>query len=129
MNMDLSKVFRALCYVVMVLGGLVLLIAILTVVGVGAATSGADSVTRGGFTFFTAFALIPAILQGIIGVLAGRAGLQSDPYRCRKLSIVLAVLAVLSLLSAIRGGTVNFMSFVSLAIYGGFCYLAHTQSY
>ena len=51
MNMDLSKVFRALCYVVMVLGGLVLLIAILTVVGVGAATSGADSVTRGGFTF------------------------------------------------------------------------------
>ncbi len=129
MNMDLSKVFRALCYVVMVLGGLMLLLAILTVAGVGAATSNADSITRGGFTFFTAFALIPTILQGIIGVLAGRAGLQSDPDRCRKLSIVLAVLSVLSLISSIRGGSVNFMSFVSLAIYGGFCYLAHTQSY
>lgn len=129
MNMDLSKVFRALCYVVMVLGGLLLLIAILTVVGVGAATAEADAVTRGGFTFFTAFALIPYILLGIIGVLAGRAGLQSDPYRCRKLSIVLAVLAVLDLLTAIRTGNGIFMNVVSLAIYGGFCYLAHTESY
>lgn len=129
MNLDLSKVFKVLCYVVMVLGGLALLLAIYAVFLAGRLTSGTDSITQGGATFFTAFALIPAILQGIIGVLAGRAGLQSDPDRCRKLSIVLAVLAVLSLFSSIRSHSGVFMSIINLVIYGGFCYLAHTESY
>lgn len=127
--MDFSKIFKVLNYVVMVLGGLLILLAIIAVAGMGALTAGTDSVTQGGVTFFTMLALLPAILQGVIGVLAGRAGLQSDPDRCKKLSIILAVLSVLSLISSIKSGGVGFMNIVSLVIYGFYCYLAHTESY
>ena len=128
-HMDFSKIFKVLNYVVMILGGLLILLAIIAVAGMGALTSGTDSVTQGGATFFTMLALLPAILQGVIGVLAGRAGLQSDPDRCKKLSIILAVLSVLSLISSIKSGGVGFMNIVSLVIYGFYCYLAHTESY
>ena len=127
--MDFSKVFKVLNYVVMVLGGLAILIAIIAVAGIGAATSGLDDVHQGGFTLLALFVLLPAIAQGVIGVLAGRAGLQSDPDRCKKLSIVLAVLAVLSLISAFRSDSVGIMNFINLAIYGFYCYLAHTEFY
>ncbi|MBR4199725.1 MAG: hypothetical protein IKQ91_00420 [Oscillospiraceae bacterium] len=127
--MDLGKVFKVMNYVVMVLGGLLILIAILAVAGVGLATSGTDDITQGGATFFTMFLLLPAILQGVIGVLAGRAGLQSDPDRCRKLSITLAVISVLAAFSAAKSGSLGFMNILSIAIYGFYCYLAHTQSY
>ena len=127
--MDFSKIFKVLNYVVMVLGGLLILLAIIAVAGMGALTAGTDNVTQGGVTFFTMLALLPAILQGVIGVLAGRAGLQSDPDRCKKLSIILAVLSVLSLISSIKSGGVGFMNIVSLVIYGFYCYLAHTESY
>lgn len=127
--MDFSQIFKILNYVVMVLGGLLILIAIITVAGVGVATSGMGDVNQGGATFFTMFFLLPAILQGILGVLAGRAGLQSDPDKCRKLSTVLAVLAVYSLISGLRGGTANILTFLSVAVYGFYCYLAHTESY
>ena len=127
--MDFSKIFKVLNYVVMVLGGLLILLAIIAVAGMGALTAGTYSVTQGGATFFTMLALLPAILQGVIGVLAGRAGLQSDPDRCKKLSIILAALSVLSLISSIKSGGVGFMNIVSLVIYGFYCYLAHTESY
>lgn len=127
--MDLSTVFKIMNYVVMVLGGLVILIAIITVAGLGAATSGTDQITQGGVTFFATLLLLPAIAQGVIGVLAGRAGLQSDPDRCRKCSRILAILAVYSLIHALRADAANIMTFISVAIYGFYCYLAHTQSY
>ncbi len=127
--MDFSKVFKVLNYVVMVLGGLAILVAILAVAGAGALTSGAGDVVQGGATFFTMLVLIPAILQGVIGVLAGRAGLQSDPDRCKKLSIVLAVLAVIAVVNAAKAGSVGFMNIVNLLVYGFYCYLAHTESY
>ena len=127
--MDFSKIFKVLNYVVMVLGGLAILLAVLSVVGIGALTSGADDITQGGATFFTMLLLLPAIAQGIVGVLAGRAGLQSDPDRCKKLSIVLTVLAVISIVNAARAGGIGFMNIVNLAIYGFYCYLAHTESY
>lgn len=127
--MDFSKVFKVLNYVVMVLGIILILIAVVAVAGLGLLTSGTDSVTQGGVTFFAMLALLPAILEGVIGIFAGRAGLHSDPDRCKKLSNVLAVLAVLSFVNAIRGGSVGFMDIVSLAIYGFYCYLAHTEYY
>lgn len=127
--MDFSKVFHVLNYVVMVLGGIIILLAILAVAAAGALTANTDSVVQGGATFFTMFFLLPSILQGIIGVLAGRAGLQSDPDRCKKCSIILAVLAVISLILRIRAHDVGFMTIVSLLIYGFYCYLAHTESY
>lgn len=127
--MDFSKVFHVLNYVVMVLGGIIILLAILAVAAAGALTANTDSVVQGGATFFTMFFLLPSILQGIIGVLAGRAGLQSDHDRCRKCSIILAVLAVISLILRIRAHDVGFMTIVSLLIYGFYCYLAHTESY
>ena len=127
--MDFSKVFHILNYVVMVLGGLLILIAIIAVAGAGLATSGMGDVTQGGATFFTMFFLLPAILQGVLGVLAGRAGLQSDPDRCRKLSAVLAVIAVYSLINGLRSGTANILTFLSVVIYGFYCYLAFTESY
>lgn len=127
--MDLSKVFKVLNYVVMVLGGILVLIAIITVAAMGAATSGMGDIVQGGATFFTMFFLLPSILLGVVGVLAGRAGLQSDPDRCKKLSIVLAVLSVISFILSAKGGSLGFMDFLSLAIYCFYCYLAHTQSY
>ena len=127
--MDFSKVFHVLNYVVMVLGGIIILLAILAVAAAGALTANTDSVVQGGATFFTMFFLLPSILQGIIGVLAGRAGLQSDPDRCKKCSIILAVLAVISLMLRIRAHDVGFMTIVSLLIYCFYCYLAHTESY
>ena len=127
--MDLSKVFKVMNYVVMVLGGLAILLAILAIAGVGALTSDMGDINQGGATFFTMFFLLPSILLGVVGVLAGRAGLQSDPDRCKKLSIVLAVLSVISFILSAKGGSLGFMNFLSLAIYCFYCYLAHTQSY
>jgi hypothetical protein len=127
--MDLSTVFKVMNYIVMVLGGIVILIAVITVAGLGIATSGTDQITQGGVTFFATLILLPAIAQGIIGVLAGRAGLQSDPDRCRKCSRILAALAVWSLVSALRTDSANIITFLNLAIYGFYCYLAHTQYY
>ena len=127
--MDFSKIFKVLNYVVMVLGGLLILISILAVAGIGALTSDAGEINQGGATFFTMLILLPAILQGVIGVLAGRAGLQSDPDKCKKCSVILAVLAVLSAISAVKSGSFGIMNLISLAIYGFYCYLAHTESY
>lgn len=127
--MDFSTIFKVLHYVVMVLGGLLILVAIIAVAAAGVATSGTDQITQGGATFFTMLILLPAIAQGIIGVLAGRAGLQSDPDRCRKCSRILAILAAYSLINGLRTGTANILTFLAAAIYGFYCYLAHTESY
>ena len=127
--MDFSKIFKVLNYVVMVLGGLLILVSILAVAGIGALTSDAGEINQGGATFFTMLILLPAILQGVLGVLAGRAGLQSDPDRCKRYSVILAVLAVLSAISAVKSGSFGIMNLISLAIYGFYCYLAHTESY
>lgn len=127
--MDFSLVFKILNYVVMVFGIILIVIAVVAVAGMGALTADAGEINQGGATFFTALILLPAILQGVIGILAGRAGLRSDPDRCRKLSKILAALAVLSALSSLRSGTFGFMNILNIAIYGFHCYLAHTQSY
>ena len=127
--MDFSKIFKVMNYVVMVLGGLVIVAAIVLVAGIGAATSDAGDINQGGATFFATLILIPAILQGVIGVLAGRAGLQSDPDRCRKCSKILAVLAALSAINALRSGNFGILNLISVLIYGFYCYLAHTESY
>lgn len=127
--MDLSTVFKVLNYVVMVIGALMILGVVLAVAGVGVLTAGTDDVTQGGFTFFTLFFSLPVIGVGIVSFLAGHAGLHSDPDRCKKCANIMAVLMVLSAVSALRSHTFGFMTLLELAIYGFYCYLAHTQYY
>lgn len=127
--MDLYKVFKVLSYVVMILGGLVILSAVLLVAGIGALTADAGEINQGGATFFMTLALLPALAVGVLSVLSGLAGLRSDPDKCRKYSKILVGFMVLSALSALRTGSFNFMTLIELAIYGVYCYLAHTQSY
>lgn len=127
--MDLGKVFQIFNYIVMVLGGLVILGAILLVIGVNALTADAGDLNQNGMTFLTFLMLVPSIGVGVLSFLSGHAGLHSDPDRCRKCSKILLGLMVLSAVSALRGGTFNFITLVELAIYGFYCYLAHTQSY
>lgn len=127
--MDFSKVFKVLNYVVMAFGILYVVIALIVEVMLGALTADTDATVQGGLTLLGLIAMLPAILEGVIGIFAGRAGLNSDPDRCKKLSIILAVLSVLSLISSIRAGSVGFLDIISVALYGFYCYLAHTESY
>lgn len=127
--MDFSTVFKVLNYVVMVIGALMILTVVLAVAGVGFLSAGTDDVTQGGLTFFTLFFSLPVIGVGVVSFLAGHAGLHSDPDRCRKCSKIMAVLMVLSAIAALRNGTFNFVTVLELAIYGFYCYLAHTQYY
>lgn len=127
--MDLSKVFKVLSYIVMGLGALVILSAIVVVAGIGALTADAGDINQGGATFFTTLILLPAIGVGVLSFLSGLAGLRSDPDKCRKYSKILIGFMVLSAISAVRNGTFNVVTLIELAVYGFYCYLAHTQSY
>jgi hypothetical protein len=70
------------------------------------------------------------IIAGVVSLLAGRAGLQSDPDRCRKLTLVIVgVLGFNFIRNLIHGGSFSFISLLVIAFYGVYCYLAHTASY
>ena len=126
--MDFSKIFKVMNYVVMVLGILCIIAAVIEVAGLGL-LSGGDQVSQGIVALSAPFILIPAVLLGLLGILGGRAGLQSDTRRCRNCSIWLAVLSALSTISAIRSGSASILTFISLGLYGFYCYLAHTEVY
>lgn len=127
-RMDKSVIFKACNIIAIVLGGLLCLISLIAVIMVAIATSG-DDVLQGGATLFTTLALIFPIATGVMSILAGKAGLQSDPYLCKKMSLYVLILMAVSALSALRAGTFNFLTVLELAFYAVYCYLAHTEAY
>ena len=130
MSLDKELLFKIGSWIAIVLGGLLILVSIITVAGVGLATSQMGETVQGGMTFFTLLGVAFPIIAGVVSLLAGRAGLQSDPDRCRKLTlIIVGVLAFNFLRSLIHGGSFSFLTLLIIAFYGAYCYLAHTASY
>ena len=127
--MDKSKIFKACNIISIVIGGLNVLGCLLIFLFSAFISKDMDQTTRGGVTFFTAFALILPVLAGVIAILAGKGGLESDPYRCRKCSLISLIIMALSLLSAFRDGSGVFINLVETAFYGFYTYLAHTEYY
>ncbi len=127
--MDHYKIFKGCCIAEIVIGGLSCLVCAGVFLFSYLLTWGSDSVVQGGVTFFVALALLFPVAAGVISILAGKAGLQGDPYLCKKMSTISAVIMVLSLLSAFRTGSLNFLTVLETAFYCVFAYLAHTEAY
>ena len=130
MTLDKELLFKIGSWVAIVVGGLLILVSVITIAGVGLATSDMGDTVQGGATFFTMIGVAFPIIAGIVSLLAGRAGLQSDPDRCRKLTLVIVgVLGFNFIRNLIHGGGFSFISLLVIAFYAGYCYLAHTASY
>ena len=125
----MDKVFKVLNYLIMVVAGALLLYMIYLVIAAAIATSGTDDITRGGVTFFTMFACLPAAALAVIAFLAGRAGLQSDPYSCRKYAKWLLIVAIVSVVLDLPSSGITARGIITIAFYGFYTYLAHTVSY
>ncbi|MBP0970941.1 MAG: hypothetical protein J5753_02760, partial [Oscillospiraceae bacterium] len=59
----------------------------------------------------------------------GKAGLQGDPYVCKKCSRICLVISILSLLSAFRNDSNLFFPILETVFYGIYTYLAYTEFY
>ena len=130
MSFDKELFFKIGSWIAIVVGALLILVSIITVAGVGLATSEMGDTVQGGATFFTLLGMAFPIIAGVVSLLAGRAGLQSDPDRCRKLTLVIVgVLGFNFIRNLIHGGSFSFISLLVIAFYGVYCYLAHTASY
>ena len=117
------------CIAAIVIGGLNCLVCLIIFAIMSFATSGMDSTLHGGATLFTALVLAFPVAAGLISIFAGKAGIDSDPYRCKKLSTVSLIIMILSLMSSIRAGSNVFFPLIETAFYGVFTYLAHTEVY
>ena len=126
---DRYKLFKGCCIAAIVIGGISCLVCAGIFLFSYFLTASSDSAVQGGVTFFVALALLFPVAAGVISILAGKAGLQGDPYLCKKMSIISAGIMVLSLLSSFRTGSVNFLTVLETAFYCVFAYLAHTEAY
>ena len=127
--MDKSGIFKACNIIAIVIGGLNVLVCLVLLGAMFFASSGLDQVTQGGVTFFTTLVLLFPIAVGVTSILAGKAGLQSDPDRCRKCSRICLIISILSLLSAFSNGSNLFFPILETAFYGIYTYLAYTEFY
>lgn len=128
--MDMGKVFKGCSIAMIVLGGIQIIrvIALMLLGGsVGEAVGGEDG--SNAMTYLVFVACLPALILSVVSIFCGRAGIQSDPDRCRKLSRVLAIIAVLDVVSAVRHHQMNFWLVLEVLFYGFYCYLAYTESY
>ncbi|MBP0967956.1 MAG: hypothetical protein J5722_09995 [Oscillospiraceae bacterium] len=127
--MDTYKIFKGCCIAAIVIGGLSCLVCLIILAVMFLATSGMDDYLKGGITMIAALVLAFPAAAGLISVFAGKAGLDSDPERCKKLSTVSLVIMILSLFSAIRADRNVFFPLIETVFYGVFTYLAHTEAY
>ena len=127
--MDTYKIFKGCCIAAIVIGGLNCLACLIIFLIASFATSGMDQTMKGGITLIAALILAFPAAAGLISIFAGKAGLVSDPYRCKRLSMISLLIMIGSLLSSIRAGSNVFIPLVETAFYGVFTYLARTESY
>ena len=127
--MDSYKIFKGCCIAAIVIGALSCLVCLVILLIFEFGTSSLDATMHGGITLLVALVLAFPAAAGLISIFAGRAGLQSDPYRCKKLSLISFIIMAVSLLSAFRSETNIFMTLIETLFYGVFTYLAHTESY
>lgn len=127
--MDTYKIFKGCCIAAIVIGGLNCLVCLVIFLIMSFATSGLDQTMHGGLTLITAVILAFPAAAGLISIFAGKSGIDSDPYRCKKLSTVSLVIMILSLLSTIHNGRNVFFPLIETVFYGVFTYLAHTEAY
>lgn len=127
--MDTYKIFKGCCIAAIVIGGLSCLVCLIILAVMSFATSGLDDSLQGGITLIAAIILAFPAAAGLISVFAGKAGLDSDPERCKKLSAASLVIMILSLFSAIRADRNVFFPLIETVFYGVFTYLAHTEAY
>lgn len=127
--MDTYKIFKGCCIAAIVIGGLNCLVCLVIFLIMSFATSGLNQTMHGGLTLITAVILAFPAAAGLISIFAGKSGIDSDPYRCKKLSTVSLVIMILSLLSTIHNGRNVFFPLIETVFYGVFTYLAHTEAY
>ena len=127
--MDTYKLFKGCCIAAIVIGGLNCLVCLVIFALMSFATSGLDQTMHGGITLITALVLAFPVAAGLISIFAGKAGIDSDPYRCQKLCVASLIIMIFSLLSSIRAERNVFFPLIETAFYGVFTYLAHTEAY
>ena len=127
--MDKSVIFKVCNIVAIVIGGLNVLVCLILLGSLFLATSGMDSITQGGITFFSTLGLLYPIIVGVISILAGKAGIQGDPDLCKKLARISLIVMIVSLLSAIRHHYNLFFPILETAFYAIYTYLAYTEFY
>ena len=127
--MDKSTIFKVCNIIAIVIGGLNVLVCLILLGAMFFASSGMDQITQGGITFFATLVLIFPIAVGVTSILAGKAGLQGDPYVCKKCSRICLVISILSLLSAFRNDSNLFFPILETVFYGIYTYLAYTEFY